>query len=281
MYYSPEEVIRLNKDGELKELEYQIVHILLHGLLGAPEKSVSERQTKVLWLSEDQRVGMYAERLGFSTTNSDARFYLHQMRDCKPYSVGFGKYHVNKKIRTVVKKAKGAQRLIASDEHFMWSDKYIKHICQYIEGDEETKETTKDKSKVIEKWNNVSKAFFGDKNEDEQIENMRKAKGCGRGSGGEDMTELVTTYDKNPLDYKKVLREFLAENEKSIENMDSIDLAMYSYSLELYGDVPLIEPREDDEIVSIDTLCIAIDTSGSCSGERARKMLTEVRGMLW
>jgi len=55
------------------------------------------------------------------------------------------------------------------------------------------------------------------------------------------------------------------------EDPDSIDPMFYHYGLELYGNIPLMEPLELMEKPSLHTLAIAVDVSGSCTSENIMK----------
>ena len=61
---------------------------------------------------------------------------------------------------------------------------------------------------------------------------------------------------------------------------ESFDYIYYSYGLEHYGNLPLIEPLEYKEGHRLEELVIAIDTSGSCSTEMVRQFLRESYAIL-
>ena len=61
---------------------------------------------------------------------------------------------------------------------------------------------------------------------------------------------------------------------------DSFDYVFYSYGLQLFGNMPLIEPQEWKESQKIEEFVIAIDTSMSCSGELVKKFLEETFSVL-
>ena len=54
---------------------------------------------------------------------------------------------------------------------------------------------------------------------------------------------------------------------------DAFDYTYYSYGLQLYGNMPLIEPPETKEEKRIEDFVIAVDTSMSTSGELVRQFL--------
>jgi predicted metal-dependent peptidase len=76
------------------------------------------------------------------------------------------------------------------------------------------------------------------------------------------------------------LREFFASKERVKEQIDSIDPMLYHYGMELYGDVPIIEPIEISDLPSIHAIVIAVDTSGSCGGCVAERFLKETNNLL-
>jgi len=75
--------------------------------------------------------------------------------------------------------------------------------------------------------------------------------------------------------YEFLLREIISVSE-ALEKEDDLDKTLYTYGLEMYGDVPLVEPEECSEVRKINTLVIALDTSGSCR-ERIPLFLREVK----
>ena len=94
-------------------------------------------------------------------------------------------------------------------------------------------------------------------------------------------TEMTVTQAKGPgMDYTEMLREFYHIAEDRSEDPESIDAMLYLYGLDLYEDVPLIEPADETHSLKMDTLPIAIDTSGSCSGGTASLFLRETRKLL-
>lgn len=83
------------------------------------------------------------------------------------------------------------------------------------------------------------------------------------------------------LDWREEIYQILEEDIKNILTADNFDKALYLYGLELYQDVPIIEPCEEEEarLTSID-ITIALDTSGSCGWNVADRFLGELEGIL-
>jgi len=68
--------------------------------------------------------------------------------------------------------------------------------------------------------------------------------------------------------------------EQLMINDDEFDNIFYTYGLNLYGDMPLIEPLEYKEVKRIRDFVIAIDTSASTSGELTQKFLQKTFNIL-
>lgn len=81
--------------------------------------------------------------------------------------------------------------------------------------------------------------------------------------------------NRERYDYKEFLRKFavLVENIQVDDN--SFDYAFYSYGMEMYHNIPLIEPLEYKESFMVEEFVIAIDTSGSCSEQLIQKFVEE------
>lgn len=85
---------------------------------------------------------------------------------------------------------------------------------------------------------------------------------------------------KESISYEDFLRKFSILTEQMVVNMDEFDYAFYTYGLELYGNVPLIEPLEYKETKRIHDFVIAIDTSGSTFGSLVQKFLSKTFNIL-
>lgn len=81
-------------------------------------------------------------------------------------------------------------------------------------------------------------------------------------------------------DYGKFLRQFAVFSEEMKLNEDEFDAIFYTYGLNLYEGMPLIEPLEYKEEKRIRDFVIAIDTSGSVSREMVLNFLTRTYEIL-
>lgn len=91
---------------------------------------------------------------------------------------------------------------------------------------------------------------------------------------------MITASEENESDYKSLLRKYCTMKEKRVEDFESLDCAWYSLGMEMYGNIPLIEYPESSEQPDLDDIVIAIDVSGSCSGDTACRFLRETCNMI-
>ena len=88
-------------------------------------------------------------------------------------------------------------------------------------------------------------------------------------------TEQIVLQKERGYDYRRFLKQFAVEKEERLLDMDSFDCIPYDYSRRMYERLVFLEPLEYKEVRRLQEFVIAIDTSGSCSGEVVRRFLTE------
>lgn len=107
---------------------------------------------------------------------------------------------------------------------------------------------------------------------------MRIEKRIGENAGTSCKTYLAKPGKK---DWTKILKDILEKVIISYELPDSIDKNLYSYGFELYRDVAIIEPCEEENAsISTRNITITIDTSASCDFDVAARFLGELEEIL-
>lgn len=81
-------------------------------------------------------------------------------------------------------------------------------------------------------------------------------------------------------DYTEFLRRFGRRGEIMRLSDEEFDINYYSYGMELYGDIPLIEPLEYRDERRIRSFVIAVDTSGSVKGEVVQSFIQHTHDIL-
>ena len=79
---------------------------------------------------------------------------------------------------------------------------------------------------------------------------------------------------RKPVDYEAFLRSFASTEEDLRINDEEFDYIFYMFGFDRYGNMPLIDPLEYQEVSCVREFIIAIDTSASCKGELVTSFLT-------
>ena len=96
----------------------------------------------------------------------------------------------------------------------------------------------------------------------------------GRVNGNEDsLAKNLEEAGREHFDYGEILRRFMVTGEEIRANDEEFDYIYYTYGLEHYGNMPLIEPLEYRDVKKVKEFVIAIDTSASCQGEAVQGFL--------
>ena len=101
-----------------------------------------------------------------------------------------------------------------------------------------------------------------------------------QGSQPENLLLTLRNLTKENYDYSAFLRKFSTIEERMVISPDEFDYIYYCHGLELFGNVPLIEPLEYKEAHAIHDFAIALDTSGSCDESLIRRFLSRTYDIL-
>lgn len=99
-------------------------------------------------------------------------------------------------------------------------------------------------------------------------------------SKSESMEKSLLEATKDRYHYSELLRKFTVMNEDMQINDDEFDYIYYTYGLEKYGNMPLVEPLEYKDSKKVKEFVIAIDTSASCRGPLVRSFLQKTYALL-
>ena len=100
------------------------------------------------------------------------------------------------------------------------------------------------------------------------------------GNKARSITQNLTAVTRERYDYTAFLKKFAVLREAMKINDDEFDYIFYTYGLQLYDKMPLIEPLEYKDVKAIKEFVIAIDTSGSTSGELVQKFVQKTYNIL-
>ncbi len=120
-----------------------------------------------------------------------------------------------------------------------------------------------------EQWKKLSERIKAD------LKSFTKAR-----SGTESLEKNLEETTRDRYDYSEILRRFTVMGEDISVNDEEFDYIYYTYGLEHYGNLPLIEPLEYKEVNKVKEFVIAIDTSASCRGPIVKAFLQKTYSIL-
>ena len=121
----------------------------------------------------------------------------------------------------------------------------------------------------LEQWRKLS----------ERVQADLKSFSRGR-NNSESLDKNLAESTRDRYDYGELLRRFTVMNEDMQVNDDEFDYIYYTYGLERYGNMPLVEPLEYKDSKKIKEFVIAIDTSASCRGPVVQSFLRKTYSIL-
>ncbi len=101
-----------------------------------------------------------------------------------------------------------------------------------------------------------------------------------RGARAGALTQNLRDLRRERFDYTELLKQFAIRGEVMHVSADEFDYIFYTYGLQLYENMPLVEPLEYQEVMRIREFVIAIDTSGSTSGELVQAFVQKTYNIL-
>ena len=141
---------------------------------------------------------------------------------------------------------------------------------QNDESGENESDYNDERQKLEEKWQDIS----------EKTQTNLETFSRDMGDMAGDILSYLKVENRERYDYKRFLERFVTINENMKVDDDSYDYIFYTYGLNMYGNMPLIEPLEYKEDKIITELVIAIDTSESCEGEVIKRFLEETYSVI-
>ena len=93
----------------------------------------------------------------------------------------------------------------------------------------------------------------------------------------EDQLEIA---NRQRYDYRSFLKKFAVLKEEMQVDMDTFDYIYYNFGMNMYGNMPLIEPLETKEVKRVEDFVIVVDTSMSCNGDLVKHFLEETYSIL-
>lgn len=228
------------------------LHVILHCML----RHLGKKQGKApeLWdLACDAAVESILDELNYPCLNEGTvpmkqKFWGECRREMKVLTAEGIYRHLLRRNLPPYELAQ-LQRVFLVDDHGLWAP--------------EDEQDQKQQSRQDQKWQDLS----------EKTQTGLETVMSQQGAGGETVLEQVRVANREDVDYRVFLRRFAVPREVMAVDGDAFDYIFYTYGLQLYGNMPLVEPPETKEEKRIEDFVIAVDTSMSTSGALVREFL--------
>lgn len=258
LYFHAEQVQHIYKTYGMQRLNHSILHMMFHGIFGDFEVEEEKKWMPLRWAVMDLKIDRMLRLFGYEEEPWFGNEILYHA----------GLYMEGRKNKEKRLRIEQEGDYVRTDDHVYWA----KEKKSQNETGSQTEAGFEQEPEYGEKeWKQVREKMFpgklsvtGDKENGlllEQVLHGMIKKGYGIGEGTMRWMEHAAKGKAN--DYKMVLKKILS-NAEIVKEEDTIDPALYLYGLECYGDVALIEPLELSEQKMMNTIVIAVDTSGSC-----------------
>lgn len=273
LYYNPEYVLRAYQ----KEKGFVIrmyLHIVVHGIFRHFFVNPQIEQRK--WdLACDMATEYIIEswKLDFADISAGA----DEKRELDRIRKNVGLMNAEK-IYGYLKKTKESEidrleKIFRRDDHSFWypETKNRNDVIQVKSGQvNQNREVMFSNQKLEELWKQAAKKIQVD------LETFMKSRS---GETGDFLVNLKLANRKKQ-DYSAFLRKFTRLGERMKINDEEFDYNFYTYGMQLYGNMPLIEPLEYKDVRVVKTFVTVIDTSGSVEEEKLRRFLEKTYQIL-
>lgn len=293
-------------------LSHQLMHILMHGFLGHFDLYYEDEE--LAWSIMDLLADRFAKSYFYTDMDSDNSSSLYNPFSIDPaftmdknekklevlLDKGMGAYRTIKPMKKSRLFVIGQSEHARSDNHRLWQkknkDKWKQAIqdimgglpselLQQLQKMNENAARMQNQNQEGEGVPIPRQGSFTDKSPDMKDKDISSLgmiigavkssnkDGFGFGAGASGVS--VIAKKDSIMNYSDALRDMVKETERVYEDPASIDPMYYQYGLDMYGDMPIIEPLEENPYPSIENIVFAIDTSGSCGGAVAQRFINE------
>ena len=293
IFYSPKLVMAKYREKKPYDMAYKIMHIVAHGLLGHFQIAQDYNYDIAMHTLMDAEAARFLEKLSMSVPASRrSREYfaasdvVQRIYKSAPVrSLAGAKNYVDTSARKSI--LFESRKLFWYDDHRLWSarGKTSAWLLAGMSGNADENENTGNQKQVAAFWQAIQRIVSGDDAQSADAEQILQGllgenlKSNLYGNMPGNSTERYQAAKRARLDYGTYLKRFFRSKEREKEDEESIDKALYAWGFTTYGaDVAFIEPELESQVKhQMDTVILAIDTSGSCCGDTMKQFLAETR----
>lgn len=283
LYFEPKWVISLYKKNKKKFVE-TVVHSVLHCLFLHPSQLTE--QNELFDAAADAAVFCMMNSAEALVSPSSCRSLIDKLnKNCSGLSAA-EIYAAAKKEPSIKSAIYSLSSLLKEDDHSAWYRKEDRGQKKDdgISIDENTPVISEEElQKAIEEGRIVPVSEEDAKADKEKewsamlVESKSNAQRSAQYGNvhGKMFAEIKKPDRFSRMSYKEYIRRF-ARTEIAAEDPDTLDHVLYNWGIENLDDTPLVEYCETKEHFVATDIIIAVDMSGSCSGEIAVNFLRQL-----
>ena len=293
IYYSVEFVLRAFK-REKNYCTRAFLHMILHCIFSHPFHY--EKMDRACWdLACDIAVEQSIMGLGLKDTQMDAdkqmkrvieelrtkvsmitaeklyHFFMNNPEEADTYLVIADLFERDEHMHWILPKEVDAKD--RTGDHYTTDTRTAMIGCHEADAGEEGEQEEVEEALVGRNpsdWQDISQHAKTD------LETFSREQGYGSGDLLLNLKESV----REKYDYTEFLKKFAVMGEEMHINDDEFDYIYYTYGMQLYKNMPLVEPLEYRESKRVREFVVAIDTSGSCQGKTVELFLRKTYNVL-
>ena len=296
LYYNPVHVFNLYKAGNA-ELNHSHLHTVFHCIFYHP--FVNKKIEQPIWdLACDIAVEGIISELNMKQLECSSTLIINQ--ELANMKSKYGKLTAERLYRKLVNahlketEIKRLQKIFGFYNHDIW---YVDED-EATESQSNTNSSNKDDNSGGKKEQAVVEgAESGDGESDGNVQTAESIEAEWQsiservkvdletsskewGDRSANLMQNITEVNRETYDYSEFLQKFSVMGEEMQINDDEFDYIFYTYGLQLYKNVPLVEPLEYKDVKKVKEFVIAIDTSGSVQGDLVKKFITKTYNIL-
>lgn len=254
------------KEKTEKKLAHDIMHIVLHGMLGHFLHHTEYEDVNLRDVCMDMQVAYFLYQLGVAESHEEQEVICTTTEE-NEVDLSMSQYYYAKNNTRLAGQLLRKEARVRCDDHREWDREEQKNESEN-QSEVSVNKLQEAREKLWEQARKYAGITEGDDRERllERLASWAKLRAAGEGYGNErDGESGEFAVDRiSAKNYKELLRELTTTREICREVPDSIDPMLYQYGFELNEDSPLLEPAEYSEQKSVDVIVIAIDVSFSC-----------------
>ncbi|MCI1931783.1 MAG: VWA-like domain-containing protein [Clostridia bacterium] len=272
LYYNAKHVIETYKD-EPTRMNREYLHSVMHCVFR--HQFVSPKIDRAKWnLACDVAVENILTEMGSKDLNCKGEQYqedfLNKLKKDNASITAERVYKYLNDNKYSDDEVKKISELFERDNHVTWWPDNDSKDEESTDGNGKSAEDKMKELRELQKeWEDISSMLNVD------LETLSREKG-----GIKALIQNLKEVNRQKYDYSEFLKKFAIMGEDLMINDDEFDYIYYTYGLERYGNMPLVEPLEYRETKKICDFVIAIDTSGSCQGEIVQKFLEKTYNIM-